>query len=268
MNAFYGEETGVYSSGGQNAFLGAYSGGKHNTGDKNTFTGITSGYNIETGNQNTLDGFGAGSFLSNSASQTASEKSIYIGSNTKGCASDNQTNQIVIGTDAIGNGSNTITLGNNAITKLYCQTTAITALSDRRVKEDIEPANVDMCVEAVKNLPVTRYKYKDFTGKHLDSHVTGFLADDVEKVFPKSVTKADRYFPVLDENGEQVYEDVEEIVTELGENGQEVTKTVTKKVEKMFLMADVKDLTMTEAMPTLWGAMQALIARVEELEKK
>jgi cytochrome c556 len=30
-------------------------------------------------------------------------------------------------------------------------------------------------------------------------------------------------------------------------------------------MQDVKDLTMTEAVPTLWGAMQAMIAKTEAL---
>jgi hypothetical protein len=88
----------------------------------------------------------------------------------------------------------------------------------------------------------------------IDENVTGWLADDVERVFPKSVQKQDRYFPVLDENGEQVYEELED------EDG-------IRLVPKMFLLEDVKDITMTEAVPTLWGAVQRLIQSVEELEK-
>lgn len=192
--------------------------------------------------------------------------SVYIGSNTKGCTEDNQTNQVVIGHEAVGHGSNTITLGNSDITHLYCNTTAITALSDRRIKEEIEEANLDLCVDAVKSLPVSRYKYKNFVGTHIDKHVTGFLADDVENVFPKSVSKRDKCFPVLDEEGCPVYEEVTETVTELDKNGKEITKETKREVQKMFLMKDVKDITMTEALPTLWGAVQSLIRRVEQLE--
>lgn len=181
---------------------------------------------------------------------------------------DNQTNQIVIGNNAVGGGSNTITLGDSSITQLRCQATAITALSDERVKEDIESANLDLCYQSVKNLPVSRYKYKNFTGAHLDKNVTGWLAGDVEKIFPKSVSSSDKYFPVLDKDGNEVFEEVESIITEKDESGNKITKTVKSQIKKMFLMQDVKDITMTEALPTLWGAVQSLMAKVENLEVK
>lgn len=59
-----------------------------------------------------------------------------------------------------------------------------------------------------------------------------------------SATLDRTYFPVLDENGEN------------------------RTIEKMFLMKDVKDITMTEATPALWGAVQWLVKKVEELEGK
>ena len=199
-----------------------------------------------------------------SALQTESMNSVFIGTNTRGYSTDGQTNQIVIGDLAVGHGSNTITLGNSGITKLYCQVTTITALSDSRLKEDIELADTTLCYDTVKALSVSRYKYKDFTGKHIDKHVTGFRADDVEKVFPKSVSISDQYFPVLDEHGEKTYEDVEETIA----NEDGTTTTSTRKIEKMFLMEDVKDITMTEAIPTLWGAVQELMQKVERLERE
>jgi hypothetical protein len=113
-------------------------------------------------------------------------------------------------------------------------------------------------------LPVSRYKYKDFTGEHTDTHVTGFMADDVETIFPKSVSVSDQYFPVLDENGEKTYEEIEETTTD----PDGTIKTSTRTVAKMFLIKDVKDITMTEAIPTLWGAVQELMAKVEKLEQK
>lgn len=275
-NVFYGKQAGENAKNSNhgacvaNTYVGSHAGHNDAVGGGNTYVGNRAGENMTHGSGCIAIGFCAGSRTVSGEPQALCASSVFIGGSTRSGAQQANPayNEIVIGNEVTGNGSNTITLGNNQITQLRCQATTITALSDSRVKEEIQPANVDMCLEAVKGLPVTRYKYKDFTGTHVDTHVTGFLANDVEKVFPKSVTKSDRYFPVLDENGEQVYEEVEETVVEADEHGQPVSKVVTRKVPQMFLMTDVKDLTMTEAVPTLWGAMQALIARLEALEGK
>jgi hypothetical protein len=251
-----------------NTAVGCVALGSNTIGCQNN-TGIGYGAlrSSTTGSDNIALGYNAGYKLSdNYLEQIKANKSIFIGVDSKGSADDDQTNQIVIGFEAIGGGSNTITLGNSSITKLRCQVTSITALSDMRVKEDIEPADLEKCADAVRGLPIMRYKYKDFTGTHLDKHVTGFMAEDVEKVFPKAVSKTDQYFPVLDENSEPVFEDIEEEVKDIAEDGTETTRVETRSVAKMFLMKAVKDITMTEAIPTLWGAVQYLLNRIETLE--
>jgi hypothetical protein len=205
----------------------------------------------------------AGAQTSSNSNFTNATNSIYIGNNTK-ASYYTTTNEIVIGAGAVGGGNDTVTLGNSSITQLRCQVTAITALSDRRIKEDIEPANLDLCLADVKRLPIHRYKYKDYTGTHLDTHVTGFLADDVAEVFPKAVSATDQYFPVLDADGNPEMETVErQIETGVDENGDPIYTTETEEREKTFLMEDVKNITMTEALPTLWGAVQKLAAIVE-----
>jgi hypothetical protein len=268
------ESLAANTTGDNNTAVGNYALDKNTTATQNVAIGslvlhgiTTGGYNAAVGNgalqyvtagaQNVAVGRAAGALLSNGLTyMLTSNNSVFIGTDTKGSASDAQTNQIVIGYNAIGNGSNTITLGNSSITKIYAQVTAITALSDARLKEDIEPADIDICLQAVKDLPVTRYKYKNFTGMHVDEHVTGWMADDVLHVFPKAVSASDKYFPELDEQGNPVYEETQD------EDG----KTISR--EKMFLMEGVKDVTMTEALPTLWGAVQALLAKVETLESE
>jgi len=231
---------GSNTTGINNTAVGNYVLRSNTTASNNTAMGYNA-LRFTTGGGNTAIGVNSGHATNGTATAYANTtNSVFIGCDSRP-GGDNQTNQIVIGNGAQGNGSNTIQLGNNQINAIYCQQTSITYGSDIRLKEDVQPANLDMCVEAVKNLPVNRYKYKDFTGAHNDKHVTGFLADDVEKVFPKAVSKLDRYFPVLDENG---------------------------KVEKEIFLEDVKHITMTEATPTLWGAMQKLIERVEILEAK
>ena len=173
-------------------------------------------------------------------------------------------NSTAIGRGASATSDNTIVLGNYFITSLRCQVQTISSLSDSRVKEDVSLANTAQCLVDVNRLPVSRYKYKDFTGTHLDVHRTGFMADDVEKVFPKSVAKSDETFPVLDEEGNKVYEQEvdEEGNPVLDEEGNPIMK------ERTFVLEDVKSIAMEMAIPTLWGAVQELTKRVESLEAK
>jgi len=63
--------------------------------------------------------------------------------------------------------------------------------SDPTLKEDIEDADLSICYETVKSLPLRRYKYIDrylSTFHTKDAHRLGFLATELEQVFPKSVT--------------------------------------------------------------------------------
>ncbi|GHU76352.1 hypothetical protein FACS1894188_08750 [Clostridia bacterium] len=233
---------------GLNVGIGSHSLETLNGGDRNSAIGWYTLSNTANGSQNSAIGYDAGGRLADNATpQENVSNSVFLGARTHGATSDGVTNTIVIGYNAASQGSNSITLGNSSITKLSCQVTAITALSDSRLKEEISPADLSMCLDAVINLPVSRYKYKNFTGTHVDEHVTGWLADDVSAVFPKSVSVCDKIFPLLDSDGEQLYE----------EDGE---------TPRTFLMENVKEITMTEAIPTLWGAVQALAARVAALE--
>jgi hypothetical protein len=252
--------------------IGALANKDWNTADsynRNVVLGNYAMTGLLSGSRNVAIGADAGTYLNNSGTvATDANNSVFIGDSTYVGATSGRTNQIVIGYGASGNGSNTVTLGNNSIASLWCHATTISYTSDIRVKEDVKPADISMCLAAVKNLPVTRYKYKDFVGEYNDKHVTGFLADDVEKIFPKSVTKHDRYYPILDENGEQIYETVEEDIVEHNEDGQEIIRKTTRKVEKQFFLKDVKSLAMTESVPTLWGAVQCLSKQLEELKSE
>ena len=63
--------------------------------------------------------------------------------------------------------------------------------SDPTLKEDIEDADLSRCYETVKSLPLRRYKFIDTylsTFNAADAHRLGFLATELEEVFPKSVT--------------------------------------------------------------------------------
>ena len=72
--------------------------------------------NLTSGQNNTALGRNSARYIADgSTSLTIAQQSIFIGAETKALA-DSQTNQIVIGYNAIGLGSNSVVLGNSSIT--------------------------------------------------------------------------------------------------------------------------------------------------------
>ena len=102
------------TTGGNNTANGLHSLYLNTTGGNNAANGYQSLYHNTTGYNNTANGYQSGRFISGGASNTITNNSIYIGYNTRALA-NNQTNQIVIGHEAIGLGSNTVMLGNSSI---------------------------------------------------------------------------------------------------------------------------------------------------------
>lgn len=88
------------------------------TGVNNTAIGNDSLYNLNTGSYNVALGDIAGKTTVEGPNNTDSENSIFIGYNTTPLSSS-ETNQIVIGHNADGLGSNTVVLGNDLITNTY-----------------------------------------------------------------------------------------------------------------------------------------------------
>lgn len=70
--------------------------------------------------------------------------------------------------------------------------TTWTTSSDERLKEDIQPADTDVCYENVKSIPLKKFKWKDSVyGKREVNHKRqmGWIAQDVEEKIPKAVER-------------------------------------------------------------------------------
>lgn len=137
-NTIIGTNAGdVLSTGNNSTFIGNEAGTSTTTGTNNTAIGSRALFANTNGQSNTVIGLDALRYVGNTASDdniaigrdagistngagslTTSGQSIFIGRDTKANA-NSETNQIVIGHNAIGNGSNTATWGNTFITDHY-----------------------------------------------------------------------------------------------------------------------------------------------------
>jgi hypothetical protein len=120
-NSALGHTTLRNNYGNNNSAFGHASLFNNTSGKENTGVGQASLYGIIDGIKNVGIGYRAGRYIANgSTANTGADYSIYIGSNTKASA-DSLENEIVIGYLAIGNGSNSVTLGSDSITKTVLQ---------------------------------------------------------------------------------------------------------------------------------------------------
>jgi hypothetical protein len=59
--------------------------------------------------------------------------------------------------------------------------------SDERIKENITLASNETCFENVKNINLYKFNYKDKYSKHKQGTQYGFIAQEVQKYYPKAV---------------------------------------------------------------------------------
>jgi hypothetical protein len=156
-------------------------------GDSNTASGDNALYSNTTGSNNTAYGNGAGRYIANgTTSNTTSDFSVYLGSNTKASADDAQ-NEVVIGYNAIGAGSNTIQLGNTAVTDVKTSGTVTASgtvlTSDLRLKSNISPLASSLATVMQLN-PVHYMKKSSLASTAYTREENGFIAQEIQKILP------------------------------------------------------------------------------------
>jgi len=119
VNTAVGEYALVSNTNGRyNTSVGVQAQEQNTTGQSNTAIGVAAIDRNTAGNYNAVLGAFAGRYIAdNSTFNTAIDNSVLIGALARPLG-NNANNEIVIGYNAIGKGSNTIQLGNNAITNV------------------------------------------------------------------------------------------------------------------------------------------------------
>ncbi len=126
------------------------------------------------------------------------------------------------------------------------------APSDKRLKENIVPADLNICYETLKKIPLVRYTWKESTYSEKeakDRTRLGFIADDVEKEFPKSIKIKEFRIKKRDENGDRIKD----------EDGIDIIEDVIE---------DCRTLNIDQVSMALHGTVLKLMEKVELLEEK
>ena len=107
-----------------------------------------------------------------------------------------------------------------------------TISSDERLKENIELANIDICFDVIKNLPLKRYKWKDEIYSHdqvQDRVKLGWIAQDVKNVFPKATVEKDEIFSPTGKKEDEI-----EIKNCLSLNADQIYAALYGAVQKLI----------------------------------
>jgi hypothetical protein len=173
------------------------------TGDNNTAAGFDALYTNVTGFENTAAGFAALMRNSSGGGNTAigasageqndiGSNNTFIGANADANAG-HYVNGTAIGYNAKLTASNTIVLGNRAITRIYAQVTSLTAISDRRQKKDIAPLDAELGLPFIQKLRPVSYRFNNgdetlrygFVAQELEQALPARLRDRVQKAKPE-----------------------------------------------------------------------------------
>jgi len=202
-------------------------------------------------------------------SATAANRRITIGVVEQGVAWRNITLAESGGNVGIGTANPSAQLELSTDSAKKPSTNTWTIASDQRLKTNITNADNDRCYEIVKQVPLKRYTWKSEVysqEKVKDRSKLGWIAQDVEEVFPKAVGTSrfaynqvfdDVVTPELDSDGNAV----------LDENGIAKTKT-EKRLVSEDVIEDCKDLNSDQIYAAMYGTIQKLIEKVESLESK
>jgi hypothetical protein len=165
--------------------------GTYNTaiGNNSQSTNISGGYNTSLGGNALKDGDGYSYNTAvgyNALVNSSADANTALGFNAGSQITTGQNNT------CIGNGTqpssatanHEITLGNSSVTKLRCQVTTITGLSDSRDKKDIQA--VPSAIDFIKKMKPVTFTWNMRDKSVIDKKAIGFIAQDLKQLQEES----------------------------------------------------------------------------------
>ena len=118
----------------------------------NTAIGHKAGTAVSTGTGNVCIGHQAADAMSTNTN------GVYIGKDCAASATTGVDNEVVIGSNAVGQGADTVMLGDSQITGLHCYDTSISSPSDSRIKTNVEDSGIGL--DFINALRPVKYQKK------------------------------------------------------------------------------------------------------------
>jgi len=298
LNVLFGSKSGFYNTGNLNSFFGYQAGLSNTSGSDNCFIGFSAGYNNITGSYNTMLGGATNTTLPNLSFATAVGAGAKVGCSN--ClilgglvANDEQTRvginnttpltdlHIVQQTDASGDKVRGIRIqrlvntnhwrtlidpSNNYVFEfndaLYSYIEPVSATyvssSDERLKKNI--FSLPNLLDKILLLQPKTYQY--IATADAGRYSYGFLAQDVEKLFPE--------FVFTSENGTKgiAYSNFGVIAIKAIQEQQEIIKALQIEIKSAKAEMPAQIEKQQQLIETLLKKNEALEKRIETLEKK
>jgi parallel beta-helix repeat protein len=189
----------AFTSGDYNVVIGYQAGLKMTDSNDNVLLGYLAGGEIVKSYRNICIGKSAGITIAHDAAND----NICIGyqSDVSGGYQDGH-NQIVIGADATGVGHQYAVIGNAACQRVYMNQNGNGVIyangtiqsSDSRIKTNIVDIDDSSALQYVRDIPCRYYTYLD-TALRGTEQTPGFIAQEVEAVFPLAVSTDTNFIP-------------------------------------------------------------------------
>ena len=134
-------------------------------------------------------------------------------------------------------------------------------VSDSRYKESIIDADLDICYNNIKNLKLKKYSYKEeiLERPNTDTHTLGWIAQDVETIFPKSVRTSPFTTWVTYKGNTPIYASNGTDIIKPGDRVQDINAG-------SIVIPDFKTMTDTQIINSIFGAVQKLQSTTELLQ--
>jgi len=191
----------LLTTGTQNVALGTEALDKITTGSNNFGLGYAALKLATTAENNIAIGTNAGNFTGGDDPVTSVSNSIIIGYFTRVGSTTGITNEITIGNNAVGQGSNSIMLGNSSVTNAYCYDTSLSQPSDFRDKTNIE--NLQTGLDLIMSLRPVKFQWNMRDYGKVGYKDIGFIAQEALDVQNVN-NEADNIKLVSDENQNQL----------------------------------------------------------------
>jgi|694.fasta_scaffold03561_2 hypothetical protein len=127
-----------------------------------------------------------------------------------------------------------------------------TISSDIRLKKDIINADLNLCYNNIKNLPLKRYTWKNeiYSNDQInDRSKLGWIADDVELIFPNSVKKINAFG----------YDDCKSL------NNDQVIVTLYGAIQKLIIISEEKN-NIIKNLENQYNSLKTIIDSLEIIE--